>query len=327
MYPRTAAAFARANIAFIKYWGDLDPCWRVPANGSISMNLAGLSTRTRVTFDPLLGRDTLLLDGEPASAAALERVSAFLDRVRQLAGRQDFAAVESANNFPMGAGLASSAAAFAALSLAASAAAGLSLAEKDLSRLARAGSGSACRSVPGGFVEWQAGAGDEDSYAYSIAPAGHWDLVDCVAVISQEHKRVGSTEGHALAASSPIQAARVADAPRRLNMCRAAICERNFAAFAEVVEQDCNLMHAVMMTSSSRLIYWQPATLAVMAAVQSWRQAGLEVCYTIDAGPNVHVLCRSAGVETLRAGLGALPGVQMVLVAGPGGAAALEQDV
>jgi diphosphomevalonate decarboxylase len=323
MYPGTATARACANIAFIKYWGDLDPCLRVPVNSSLSMNLAGLHTHTTVTFDDALPQDQLLLEGSPAPEAARQRVSLMLDAVRQLTGKTIFARVESANNFPMGAGIASSASAFAALALAASTAAGLTLSEQELSRLARCGSGSACRSIPAGFVEWQAGTRDEDSYAFTIAAPDHWDLVDLVALTSHAHKPVGSTEGHTLAATSPIQAARVADAPRRLEMCRTAICERNFAAFAEVVEQDCNLMHAVMMTSSQRLIYWLPATLAVMRAVQSWRQDGLDVCYTIDAGPNVHVLCLAASAPQIQTRLAALPGVEKILAAPPGGPARL----
>ena len=167
--------------------------------------------------------------------------------------------VVSQNNFPTGAGIASSAAAFAALSLASSRALGLELAEKDLSRLARLGSGSACRSVPAGFVEWNAGTGDGNSYAFSVAPPQHWDLVDCITVVASGHKSVGSTEGHALAGSSPLQAARVADAPRRLDLARRALLERDFPALAEIVEQDSSMMHAVMMTSSPPLYYWEPA--------------------------------------------------------------------
>ncbi len=207
----TATAQSHPNIAFIKYWGNREPVLRIPANGSISMNLDGLETRTTVAFEASLAQDQLTLNDQPASEEARRRVSALLDRVRRMAGVDLCASVESRNNFPTGAGIASSASAFAALSLAASAAAGLQLNERECSRLARTGSGSACRSVPGGFVEWQAGTDDESSYAYSLAPAEHWDLVDCVAVASQTHKPTGSTQGHALADSSPLQAARVAD--------------------------------------------------------------------------------------------------------------------
>ena len=167
---KTATAIAHPNIAFIKYWGDKDPVQRIPANGSISMNLENLFSRTKVTFEENLEKDELILDGRDPGEKAVERVTRFLGHVRQIAGITDFARVSSENNFPTGSGIASSASAFGALSLAASTAAGLELDEAALSRLARRGSGSACRSVPGGFVEWQAGQDDESSYAFSIGP-------------------------------------------------------------------------------------------------------------------------------------------------------------
>jgi diphosphomevalonate decarboxylase len=323
MIATSATAQACPNIAFIKYWGNLDGTLRIPANGSISMNLEGLETRTTVTFDASLAKDQLTLNGQSASEEARQRVSKFLDRVRTLAGLNSRAKVESRNNFPTGAGIASSASAFAALSLAASAAAGLQLSERECSRLARRGSGSACRSVPGGYVEWQAGNDDESSYAYSLAPAEHWGLVDCVAVVSQAHKPTGSTQGHALAESSPLQAARVASAAGRLEACRKAILQRDFASLAAVAELDCNLMHAVMTTSHPPLLYWQPATLAVMHAVQEWRAAGLQVFYTIDAGPNVHVLCPADASSEVTGRLRQIEGVKEVLSAHPGGPARL----
>ena len=322
--PDSATAVAYANIAFIKFWGERDSALHLPANGSLSMNLDGLFARTTVRFDSTLAGDALALNSRPAEGAALLRVSQMLERVRALAGITAPAAVESSNNFPMGAGIASSAAAFAALALAASGAAGLALSEAQLSRLARTGSGSACRSIPGGFVEWQVGQGEADSFAYSIAGPEHWRLVDCVALVSKAHKETGSAKGHTLAGSSPLQNARVADAPRRLELCRAAILQRDFAAFADLVELDSNLMHAVMMTSTPALLYWQPGTLAVMQAVRDWRRGGLPVCYTIDAGPNVHVLCPAEAAPQVQRQLAEIPGVLDVLAAHPGGPAHLE---
>jgi len=319
----SAIAQSHPNIAFIKYWGNRDDLLRIPSNNSISMNLDGLSTQTQVTFDSSQASDELILNSAPVQGPALKRVMVFLDLVRQMAELQLFARVESQNNFPMGAGIASSASAFAALALAASAAAGLKLSEKDLSRLARGGSGSACRSIPGGFVEWQAGQDDDTSYATSIAPPEHWSLVDCIAIVSQEHKATGSAQGQALAHTSPLQAPRLADAPRRLEICRQAILDRDFSAFAEVVEQDSNLMHAVMMTAVPPLFYWQPATLEVIQTVINWRKDGLQVCYTIDAGPNVHVLCLEQHTNPVKESLEQLPGVEKVLIARPGGAARL----
>jgi diphosphomevalonate decarboxylase len=321
---KSAIAHAFPNIAFIKYWGDRDAALRIPTNGSISMNLDGLYTRTEVSFSPENKKDTLTINAFPISGPGLRRVGALLERVRQMAGISLFAQVTSQNNFPVGAGLASSASAFAALSLAASAAVGLQLSEKDLSRLARTGSGSACRSVPGGFVEWQAGENDADSFAFSIAPPDHWPLTDCIAIVSQAHKFTGSTEGHARAHTSPLQAARQAEVPRLLVACRRAILERDFEALAVLSELDCHLMHAVMMTSSPPLFYWQPTTLSVMQAVRAWRRAGLPVCYTIDAGPNVHVICEAGVAAQVSAQLGEIPGVPQILVASPGGPARLE---
>ena len=323
MSKKTAAALAHPNIAFIKYWGNRDDALRIPMNGSLSMNLAGLETRTTVEFDPALTQDSLSLNGRPVTGPGLARVSQLLDRVRAAAGDHSLARVSSDNNFPTGSGIASSAAAFAALALAASAAAGLDLDEAELSRLARSGSGSASRSIPGGFVEWQAGDSHQSSYAFSIAPPDHWQLADCVAVVSQTHKATGSTGGHALAPTSPLQAARVADAPRRLDICRKALLDKDFEAFAAVVEHDSNLMHAVMMTSSPNLFYWDPPTLAVMQAVQAWRSQGQQVCYTIDAGPNVHVLCAQDIQNKIQSQLLEISGVQKVILAAPGGPAVL----
>jgi diphosphomevalonate decarboxylase len=321
MNPSSATALAHPNIAFIKYWGNRDNELRIPMNGSISMNLDGLYTRTTVSFQPSLPYDELVINNREVTGKGLERVSQILDLIRSLAKTDDKAEVMSENNFPAGAGIASSAAAFAALALAGSKAAGLDLTESELSRLARRGSGSASRSIPGGFVEWQTGTGDDDSYAFSIAPPTHWDLTDCIAIVSAAHKKTGSTEGHAIAETSPLQAARVADAPRRLEICRSAILQRDFEAFANIVELDSDMMHAVMMTSSPPLMYWQAATVEIFHAVREWRQEGLPVCYTVDAGANVHVLCLSGQAEAVAKRLKEMPGVSDVLVAGVGGAA------
>jgi len=115
----------------------------------------------------------------------------------------------------------------------------------------------------------------------------------------------------------------VADAPRRLEICRRAILEKDFTTFAEVVELDSNLMHAVMMTSVPPLFYWQPATLEVIQAVADWRKDGLPVCYTIDAGPNVHLLCLDQYAHQVKETLEQLSVVEKVITALPGGPARL----
>ena len=322
----TATAEAHPNIAFIKYWGNRDNKLRLPMNGSLSMNLDGLTTRTTVSFQPSLPFDELVINGHEVAGAGLQRVSQILDLIRGMGNIKNRAEVLTENNFPSGAGIASSASAFAALALAGSKAAGLDLNERELSRLARRGSGSASRSIPGGFVEWQAGAADEDSFAFSIAPSQHWNLVDLIAVVSAAHKKTGSTEGHAAAPTSPLQAARVDDAPRRLDICRAAILEKDFNSFASIVELDSDMMHAVMMTSAPALHYWKPASLAVMEAVRAWRADGLPVCYTVDAGANVHVITVESEAHAVEKNLRAINGVNDVLVAQAGGAAKIVKN-
>ena len=323
---RSATAQAHPNIAFIKYWGNRDEALRLPANGSISMNLEGLFTRTTVSFQRTLPFDELVINGREVTGPALQRVTGVLDLVRQRAGFAVMAEVVSENNFPAGAGIASSASAFAALALAASTAADLTLSEADLSRLSRRGSGSACRSIPAGFVDWRAGESDEDSFASSIAPPEYWALADCVTIVSDAHKPTGSTQGHALAGTSPLQAARVADAPRRLDQCRRAILDRDFDALTAIVELDSNLMHAVMMTSTPPLHYWAPASLSVMAAVREWRKEGLLACSTVDAGANVHVICPAAVSDEIASRLRQAAGVKEVLVASAGGPAMIIEE-
>jgi len=326
MNPHKATAVAHPNIALIKYWGNLDDALRIPANSSLSMNMGGLTTTTTVAYDDSLANDVVVLGGREQSGRAKDRVAALLDRVRAMAGVKTRAHVESRNDFPSGAGLASSASGFAALAVASAEAAGLNLDEAVLSRLARSGSGSACRSVPAGYVEWQAGTNDASSYAFSIAPPEHWDLRDVIAIVDTAHKDVGSTQGHALADTSPLHAGRVAMIPDRLARVKDAILRRDFAALVPVVEDDALAMHAVMMTSNPSLIYWQPATVAIIHAIRAWRGQGLPVCFTIDAGANVHCLCQRSAASDVKRRLESIPGVKEILMATPGGPACLIQD-
>ena len=316
-----ATAQDNSNIAFIKYWGNRDDVLRLPANPSISMNLDGLYTDTTVEWDEKLSADQLILNGTSVEGDARNRVSKHLDHVRKRVGSNTYARVESENNFPMGAGIASSASSFAALTVAAIAAAGVTLSERELTVIARLGSGSASRSIPTGFVEWSAGATHEDSYASRIAAPDYWDLVDVIAIVSSEHKSVGSSAGHQSANTSILQSARVNGAVDRFETCKQAILSRDFEAFAEVVERDSNLMHAVMMTSIPPLFYWQPASLSVMNQVRQLREDGLSVCYTLDAGPNVHCICLRNDVYTVSNRLKTLSGVEDIRIAGVGGPA------
>ena len=176
-------------------------------------------------------------------------------------------------------------------------------------------------------MEWQAGENDADSLAFSIAPDDYWQLIDCITIVSYQHKAVTSLEGHNKAESSPLQSARVESSPKRLQICKEAILKRDFFAFAETVELDSNMMHAVMMTSTPPLFYWRPETIRIMQAVFQWRREGLPVCYTIDAGPNIHVICERETAPLIVEGLSRLDGVLSVLSSEPGGAAQLTAGI
>lgn len=313
-----ATAIAHPNIAFVKYWGDVDPDLHVPTSSSISMNLDGLHTITSVDFQADRTRDELTIDGAPAEEEARRRVAAHLDRLRARAGATQHALVSSRSNFPAGTGLASSASAFAALTVAAAAALDLTLDTRQASALARLGSGSACRSIPPGFVEWVAGEGHTTSVAHSIAPPDHWALRDCIAIVTTTHKTVGSSEGKRRARSSPLNAARLAGAEARVAACREAILARDLTRLGQVAEADAVMMHAVAMTSQPPIHYWTPTSLRVIRAVVAWRAADLPVYYTADAGANIHCLCeRDRAAEVVRR-LEDLAGVREVRITAPG---------
>jgi diphosphomevalonate decarboxylase len=199
--------------------------------------------------------------------------------------------VTSQNSFPTGCGIASSASGFAALAVAASAAYGIHADAAELTRIARLGSGSAARSVPGGFVELHPGLAHEESFAEAIAPETHWpELCDLVALVSREEKPVSSAEGHRIAHTSEAFAGRLAAIPDRARRVREGILRRDLALLGEAAEEDALSMHAVMLTSKPALIYWTAGTLNVIRAVYGLRKRGIAAYFTIDAGPNVHVL-------------------------------------
>lgn len=294
----SVTAAAHPNLALVKYWGNVDDALNLPANGSISVNLSSATTTTTVVWEPALTEDAITLNGALADAATRVRVTRHLDRVRTLAGLTTRARVTSVNDFPAAAGIASSASAFAALTLAATRAAGLQWEARALSALARLGSGSACRSIPDGFAEWLPGTDDCTSYAVSLAPSSHWDLRITTLIIDDRPKAISSSQGHRVAPTSPFYQARLAALPQTLAAVRAALLARDLPALGLVVEREAIALHAIAMTSvpgeqpwASGIYYWQPATLAAIQAVQVWRQEGLPVYLTIDAGPNVHLLC------------------------------------
>lgn len=308
-----ATCRATSNIAFVKYWGRLDEALRLPLNGSISMNLAAASTTTTIEFDESLTADRFDEASMPLNPKQAARVIQHLNRIRKHTGFQGHARIATQNNFPMGAGIASSASGFAALTVAIARAANLHLSERELTLLARQGSGSACRSIPPGFVEWHAGETDEDSYAEQIAPSDHWDIRDLVAIVQTGHKAVGSADGNKLVHTSPFNELRVRLADVSLGVIRRAILDRNWTRLGEETEREAIRLHVVAMTSHPPIFYWSPVTLRLIQAVTEWRRSGLEVYYTIDAGANVHVLARGEDAELVEAQLRTMEGVSEVI--------------
>lgn len=309
--PYCATACAHANIALIKYWGKADESLVIPTTSSLSLTLDGLTTQTTVEFhaddesceqagasatgSPLL-HDTLSIDGQEQIGTSLQRVSKFLDVIRERAGIALPARVVSHNTVPFGAGLASSASAFAALAAAASRAAGLELSDRELSRIARRGSGSACRSIYGGLVKWNAGHDDESSYAEPVESP--LDLAIIVVLISAKEKPMSSREAMRLTVrTSPLYPAWVRAS--EVDMCDAlaAVSHSDLRALGAVAEANALGMHAAMMSARPGVVYWLPQTVAALAAVRDMRTQGFDVWFTMDAGANVKVLALASEAE------------------------------
>jgi diphosphomevalonate decarboxylase len=316
----SATAQAHANIALAKYWGKLDDAENLPATPSLSLTLDRLFSRTKVSFEPGLSEDTVVLDGTRASEPRRARVSALLDRVRKLAGFGHRAEVRSFNNFPTASGLASSASGFAALAFAATHAAGLELAPSAISDLARQSSASAARSLFGGLVELGAG----ERVASPLSPASPLDLRLVVAVVTAESKAVGSTDGMRLTReTSPYYGAWVAHAPAVFERIRAGLLEGSFSAVGEATEQSALLMHASMFGADPPLVYLSSTTFAILERLRSLREAGTLAYGTMDAGPHVKVLCLPESVARVVSSLEEIPAVRETIICAAGPSAHL----
>ena len=285
-----STAEAPANIAFIKYWGVKDEVLRLPANGSISMNLSNLLTITTVEFNNSFKEDAVIVDGKKESIKS-NRVIKHINRIRKLAKIRSKVKVVSENNFPSSTGLSSSASGFAALTLAAISTSGLDFSEKDLSILARLGSGSACRSIPDGFVEWVESNTHETSYAKSLFPPDYWDIVDVVVVVSSDKKDISSTEGHKFAGTSIFFEKRMEIINEKIKTIKEYMEKKNFKAFGELIEKEALELHAIYLTSSPSLIYLTPESLCVIREVKKWRDKGILVYFTLNTGQDVHLIC------------------------------------
>jgi diphosphomevalonate decarboxylase len=314
-----AIAVAHPNVALSKYWGKREGEGNFPAVPSLSVTLAGLQTRTSVTWGAGRTADRLVLDGVEVAPAQATRAFALLDAVRRAAGLTDRAEIDSRNDFPTASGLASSASGFAALALAAVRAAGLDWDAARVSDLARSASASAARSVFGGFVELAVG----ESAARPLAPATQLPLVVLVCVTADGPKAVGSTDGmRRTMEQSPYARGWLEHAPRLHQELRAALLAGDFQGVGERAEASALAMHASAIAAG--VVYWNGGTLEALAAVRALRDAGLQAYATIDAGPHVKVLVRPDDAQRARATLEAVAGVKRVLETRPGEGARLE---
>ncbi|MGV0167411.1 diphosphomevalonate decarboxylase [Furfurilactobacillus sp. WILCCON 0119] len=315
---RPVTARAHTNIALVKYWGKADEQLMLPTNDSISMTLDHFYSTTTVHFDPTLTIDELTLDGLTLPATGQQRIRHFMDFIRQTAGITTFAHIETANHVPTTAGLASSASGFAALAGAAAKAAGLPTDGQTLSRLARRGSGSASRSIFGGFVQWHAGHDDLTSFAEPLQETVTWPLRMIAIVVSKTAKKVGSTNGMKQSQASPYFADWVKQANADIAPMTAALLKKDINRVGEIAEHNAMCMHATTLSATPPFTYFNGDTLTAMSAITDLRQEGVNCYYTMDAGPNVKVICEQADVPTILARLRPLFGDEQLVVAKPG---------
>lgn len=290
---------AHTNIAFIKYWGKEDETLILPKNNSLSLTLDAFYTDTQVCFDKKLNKDILFIDGEEQDKKALKKAQVILDLVRKEAGIHEFARIDSKNHVPTAAGLASSASGLAALAGAASLAADLNLTKEELSRLARRGSGSASRSIYGGFAEWQKGSSDIDSFAIPIDEAD-WDIGMIFIIVDDGRKEVSSTEGmRRVVETSPYYDGWVSSTKEDLIDMKSAIKKQDIVKVGEIAERSALKMHALNLSANPPFNYWSPESIEAMRMVSELRKQGYPVYLTMDAGPNVKLICKASQMEEL----------------------------
>lgn len=317
-HDRGATAVAHPNIALVKYWGKRDERLTIPYVDSLSMTLDVFPTTTTVRLSPAARADSVTLNGMPVAGEPRQRVIAFLDLVREMAGRTEPAVVDTRNSVPTGAGLASSASGFAALAVAGAAAYGLDLDPTALSRLARRGSGSAARSIFGGFAVWRAGDGgaaaDLTSYAEPV-PVSEFDPALVIGVVDAGPKAVSSRAAmRRTVETSPLYRPWVTSSKADLVDMRVALSRGDLDAVGEIAERNALGMHATMLAARPAVRYLSPATLAVLDGVLELRRDGVSAYATIDAGPNVKVLChRADAARVARRVRRATPGCSVVI--------------
>lgn len=321
-----SSAIAHSNIALIKYWGRSqhhDPNLNIPLNDTVSITKYGLTdgiqlqTHTTIEFSSDYDEDQAAVGGQQIMGRHLERIIRVIDHLRDISKISYKFKMQSKNDFPTQAGLASSASAFAALALAAAYALGLKFSKEELSKVARLGSGSAARSIHGGFVYCHQGDSHETSFAEQICTQDCFDMNAVIAIVDTGKKAITSDEGHHLAHTSPFNEIRIKKSHEQAKEIKKLILENDFNAVGQMAEINCLYMHSVMMTSQPSLFYWQPTTLKIIKTIQQLRNDGLPYYFTIDAGPNVHCLCQSIHRSELERIITAIDGVKQTILVKP----------
>lgn len=314
-----ATAKAHTNIALVKYWGKKDQDLIIPQTDSLSLTLNEFYTTTTVNFDNHLTSDLVAIDQHILSKKEAQKVAHVLDIIRQLSGIKSFARVDSINHVPTAAGLASSASAFAALAGAASVAAGLNLSSRDLSRLARRGSGSATRSIYGGLVEWQKGTDDDSSFAQPVLENVDFPIEMLAVLVDTKKKKVSSRSGM----QSSVETSPYYDAWRQvvandMVAIKKAIKAKDIDQIGHIAEENALRMHALTFSADPGFTYFNGETLTIIKAVEDLRNQGVNCYYTMDAGPNVKVIYDRGNRNKIVEELSNIVGPERLVVSQPG---------
>ncbi len=304
-----------SNIAFIKYWGKESEALQWPANDSISMTLDALHTLTKVSQSEDSDH-VFIFNGKETGRDSKQGGKAFrhLDFLKEKYAFKGALKIESENSFPTGCGIASSASGLAALTLASISAWTQSASFEELeqkgftkellSNLSRMGSGSAGRSIFGGYVKWNKSSCAEDQFINKEVEEDSWELCDSVVLFSSLEKAVGSTEAHRAAWTSPLFAPRLASLSDRMKLVTDGLNEKNMEKLGEAIEAEALEMHAVIMSATPSVHYFGRETGEFLADMRKARKEhGLPMYFTIDAGPNVHVIYPKSHKKEVRAWL------------------------
>ena len=291
---KIVTAITHPNIALIKYWGKRNKNLLLPTKSSISIGLSELETITTVSLSEEKV-DCFFLNKQKLYPHKNDKLFNFISFIKNEFSINYNFIIHSQNNFATSAGMASSASGFSALTLAILQFCNIILSTKELSQIARRGSGSACRSIYGGFVFWNKGNQEDgsDSYAEQLFSNIFFQQIRIISVeVSTNTKHISSTIGMDITVqTSHLYKQWVKDSNIRLQNIISAITNKDFSHIGFLAEEDCKQMHEAMKTSRPSICYWSPKTLKIISSISYLRKNGIECYFTIDAGPNVFVLC------------------------------------